>query len=150
MSDFQSQLRVEFLGNPNSDKRTVYDAIRELEVNHPDMVEYDSWIVDEFDPAFISMYVLGENVKTRYDSEEEFAWAFNKRDKSKDANIDWVNLYRYLDALDTHPEVQKWRDGELVSLADNIMYAITTGLETVKAVLDPMRGDFGAPDYTLF
>ena len=150
MSDFQSQLRVEFLSNPNSDKRTVYDAIRELEVNHPDMVEYDSWIVDEFDPAFISMYVLGENIKTRYDSEEEFAWAFNKRDKSKDANIDWVNLYRYLDALDTHPEIQKWRDGELVSLADNIMYAITTGLETVKAVLDPMRGDFGAPDYTLF
>ena len=150
MSDFQSQLRYEFLGNPNSDKRTVYDAIRELEVNHPDTVEYDSWIVDEFDPAFISMYVLGENVKTRYDSEEEFAWAFNKRDKSKDANIDWVNLYRYLDALDTHPEVQKWRDGELVSLADNIMYAITTRLETVNAVLDPLRGDFGAPDYTLF
>ena len=150
MSDFQSQLRVEYLGNPNSDKRTVYDAIRELEQNHPDMVEYDRWMVDEFDPAFISIYLLGENVNVRYDSEDQFAEKFNRRDKSKDADIDWANLYRYLDALDTHPEVQKWRNGELVSLADNIMYGITTGLETVKAVLDLMRGDFGAPDYTLF
>ena len=150
MADFQSRLRYEYLGNPDSDKRTVYDAIRELEVNDPDLVDYERWITDEFDPAFISIYLLGENVNVRYDNEDEFAEKFNRRDKSKDADVDWANLYRYLDALDTHPEVQKWRDGELVSLADNIMYAITTGLETVKAVLDPMRGDFGAPDYTLF
>lgn len=150
MSDFQSQLRVDYLGNPNSDKRTVYDAIRELKQNHPDMVEYDRWMVGEFDPAFISIYLLGENVNVRYDSEDTFAEKFNKRDKSKDRDVDWANLYRYLDALDTHPEVQKWRRGELASLADNIMYGIITGLETVKAVLDPMRGDLGAPDYTLF
>lgn len=150
MSDFQSQLRVDYLGNPNSDKRTVYDAIRELEQNHPDMAEYDRWMVDEFDPAFISIYLLGENVNVRYDSEDTFAEKFNRRDKSKDRDVDWANLYRYLDALDTHPEVQKWRRGELVSLADNIMYGIITGLETVKAALDPMRGDFGSPDYTLF
>lgn len=150
MSDFQSRLRYEYLGNPNSSKRTVYDAIRELEVNDPDMVDYERWIVDEFDPAFISIYLLGENVNVRYDNEDEFAEKFNRRDKSKDADVDWANLYRYLDALDTHREVQKWRDGELVSLADNIMYAITTGLETVKAVLDPLRVELGAPDYTLF
>ena len=41
MSDFQSRLRYEYLGNPNSDKRTVYDAIRELEVNDPDLVDYE-------------------------------------------------------------------------------------------------------------
>ena len=150
MSDFQSRLRYEYLGNPNSSKRTVYDAIRELEVNDPDLVDYERWITDEFDPAFISIYLLGENVNVRYGNEDEFAEKFNRRDKSKDADVDWANLYRYLDALDTQPEVQKWRDGELVSLADNIMDAITTGLETVKADLDPMRGDFGAPDYTLF
>ena len=150
MSDFQSRLRYEYLGNPNSSKRTVYDAIRELEVNDPYVVDYERWITDEVDPAFISIYLLGGNVNVRYDNEDEFAEKFNRRDKSKDADVDWANLYRYLDAIDTYPEVQKWRDGELVSLADSIMYAITTGLETVKAVLDPLRAELGAPDYTLF
>ena len=107
MSDFQSRLRYEYLGNPNSSKRTVYDAIRELEVNDPVLVDYERWITDEFDPAFISIYLLGENVNVRYDNEDEFAEKFNRRDKSKDADVDWANLYRYLDALDTHPEVQK-------------------------------------------
>lgn len=115
MSDFQSQLRVEYLGNPKSDKRTVYDAIRELEVNDPYVVDYERWITDEVDPAFISIYLLGGNVNVRYDNEDEFAEKFNRRDKSKDADVDWANLYRYLDALDTHPEVQKWRDGECVT-----------------------------------
>ena len=150
MSDFQSRLRYEYLGNPNSDKRTVYDAIRELEVNDPDLVDYERWIVDEFDPAFISIYLLGENVNVRYDNEDEFAEKFNKRDKSKDADVDWANLYRYLDALDTHPEVQKWRDGELADLPDHIMDTIIESLQLMKNVLDPLRAELGAPDYTLF
>lgn len=150
MSDFQSQLRYEYLGNPNSNKRTVYGTIRELEQNHPDVVDYERWITDTFDPAFISIYLLGDSVNIRYDSEDQFAEKFNRRDKSKDKDVDWANLYRYLDALDKHPEVQKWRDGECAVLADNIMYGITTGLATVKAVLDPMRGALGSPDYTLF
>ena len=105
---------------------------------------------DEFDPAFICKYILGDNVSVRYDDEEEFSRKFNRRDKSKDADVDWANLYRYLDALDAHPQVQKWRDGELADLPDHIMDTIIESLQLVKNVLDPMRGDFGAPDYTLF
>lgn len=150
MSDFQSRLRYEYLGNPNSSKRTVYDAIRELEVNDPDLVDYERWITDEFDPAFISIYLLGENVNVRYDNEDEFAEKFNRRDKSKDADVDWANLYRYLDALDTHPQVQKWREGELADLPDHIMDTIIESLQLVKNVLDPLRAELGTPDYTLF
>lgn len=150
MSDFQSRLRYEYLGNPNSDKRTVYDAIRELEVNDPDLVDYERWVVDEFDPAFICKYILGDNVSVRYDDEEEFTRKFNRRDKSKDADVDWANLYRYLDALDTHPQVQKWREGELADLPDHIMDTIIESLQLVKNVLDPLRAELGAPDYTLF
>ena len=150
MSDFQSRLRYEYLGNPNSDKRTVYDAIREIEAKHPDLSDYERWVVDEFDPSFICKYILGDNVSVRYDNEDEFAEKFNRRDKSKDKDVDWANLYRYLDALDTHPEVQKWRDGECAELSDNIMYGIDEGLKVIKGVLDPLRDAFGAPDYTLF
>lgn len=150
MSDFQSRLRYEYLGNPNSSKRTVYDAIRELEVNDPDLVDYERWITDEVDPAFISIYLLGRNVNVRYDNEDEFAEKFNRRDKSKDADVDWANLYRYLDALDTHPQVQKWREGELADLPDRIMDTIIESLQLVKNVLDPLRAELGAPDYTLF
>lgn len=150
MSDFQSRLRYEYLGNPNSDKRTVYDAIRELEVNDPDLVDYERWVVDEFDPSFICKYILGDNVSVRYDDEEEFTRKFNRRDKSKDADVDWANLYRYLGALDTHPQVQQWRDGELADLPDHIMDTIIESLQLVKNVLDPLRAELGAPDYTLF
>lgn len=150
MSDFQSRLRYEYLGNPNSDKRTVYDVIREIEAKHPDLSDYERWVVDEFDPSFICKYILGDNVSVRYDDEEEFTRKFNRRDKSKDADVDWANLYRYLDALDTHPQVQKWRDGELADLPDHIMDTIIESLQLVKNVLDPLRAELGAPDYTLF
>lgn len=58
MADFQSRLRYEYLGNPNSSKRTVYDAIREIEAKHPDLSDYEKWVEDEFDPAFICKYIL--------------------------------------------------------------------------------------------
>lgn len=150
MADFQSRLRYEYLGNPNSGKRNVYDAIREIEAKHPDLSDYEKWVEDEFDPAFICKYILGDNVSVRYDDEEEFSRKFNRRDKSKDKDVDWANLYRYIDALDTHPEVQKWRNGECADLPDHIMFNIDEGLTIIKNVLEPIRGTLGAPDYTLF
>lgn len=147
MSDFQSRLRNEYLNRPDTDKKTLQDVTNRLQEHEDDP---NKWVYEEYDPNFIIMYLYEHDKRVSCEDAEDFKYWFESRDTTKDSEIDWVNLYDYLDALSKHPDIVRFQTGEPVEVSDQIMYYMIQGLKVAKDVLEPHRGALCAPKFTLF
>lgn len=144
--EFQEELRYRYLGQRDSDKRTIYDADAELEDN-------ERWVRNYHDMAFLYHYITGHAENVGSHNKGIFRECIPAREHAHDTNIDWVNIYNYLDAMDKHPVIQLCReDGSVLSedITHGIASTILESLENARKVLEPLRGELCVRDYTLF
>ena len=144
--DFQEELRYQYLGRRDSNKRTIYDADAELGDN-------ERWVRDYHDMAFLYHYITGHAENVGSSAVATLRGCIPTREHAHDTNIDWVNIFNYLDAMDKHPATQQCRQygsSEQYCVSQYAASNILTSLDNARKVLEPLREELCMDDYTLF
>lgn len=144
--DFQEELRYQYLGRRDSNKRTIYDADAELGDN-------ERWVRKYHDMAFLYHYITGHAEIVGSHNVVKLRDCIPTREHAHDTNIDWVNIFNYLDAMDKHPAIQQCRQygsSEQYVVSRHTANHILTSLDNARKVLEPLREELCVDDYTLF
>ena len=144
--DFQEELRYQYLGGRDSNKRTIYDADAELGDN-------ERWVRNYHDMAFLYHYITGHAENVGSSSVVKLRDCIPTREHAHDTNIDWVNIFNYLDAMDKHPAIQQCRQygsSEQYDVPLHVANNILMSLDNARKVLEPLREELCVDDYTLF
>lgn len=144
--DFQEELRYQYLGRRDSNKRTIYDADAELRDN-------ERWVRNYHDMAFLHHYITGHAENVGSSAVVKLRDCIPTREHTHDTNIDWVNIFNYLDAMDKHPAIQQCRQygsSEQYGVSRHTANNILMSLDNARKVLEPLREELCMDDYTLF
>lgn len=144
--DFQEELRYQYLGKRDSNKRTIYDADAELGGD-------ERWVRNYHDMAFLYHYITGHAENVGSHNAVKLRDCIPTREHAHDTNIDWVNIFNYLDAMDKHPAIQQCRQygsSEQYVVSRHTANNILTSLDNARKVLEPLREELCVSDYTLF
>lgn len=144
--DFQEELRYQYLGRRDSNKRTIYDADAELGDN-------ERWVRNYHDMAFLYHYITGHAENVGSSAVATLRDCIPTREHAHDTNIDWVNIFNYLDAMDNHPAIQQYRQygsSEQYVISCYTANNILTSLDNARKVLEPLREELCMDGYTLF
>ena len=144
--DFQEELRYQYLGRRDSNKRTIYDADAELGGD-------ERWVRNYHDMAFLYHYITGHAENVGSSSVVKLRDCIPTREHAHDTNIDWVNIFNYLDAMDKHPAIQQCRQygsSEQYVISHHTANNILVSLDNARKVLEPLREELCMDDYTLF
>lgn len=144
--DFQEELRYQYLGRRDSNKRTIYDADAELGDN-------ERWVRNYHDMAFLYHYITGHAENVGSSSVVKLRDCIPTREHAHDTNIDWMNIFNYLDAMDKHPAIQQccqYGSSEQYVVSHLTASNILMSLDNARKVLEPLREELCVDDYTLF